>query len=55
MGASCTWLLAALTYRILDLKVNNFGSTTDDFRVQNVNVGVQKIDHFGVQTNDFGV
>ena len=55
MGASCTLLLVALTYKVLDLEANKFGSTVDDFRVQNVNVGMQKSVILGCKINDFGV
>ena len=37
------------------LEANKFGSTVDDFRVQNVNVGMQKSVILGRKINDFGV
>ena len=49
------YMLAALTYRFLDLEANKFGSTVDDFRVRNVNVGMQKSVILGCKINDFGV
>ena len=53
MGASCTWLMTALTYRVLDLKINNFGYAIDDCRIQSINVGVQKSFVLGCKIDDF--
>ena len=47
------WLCSHI--RVLDLEANKFGSTVDDFRVQNVNVGMQKSVILGCKINDFGV